>query len=81
MYLEVFLSLFVFMFCTYIVFYSLNMLCVEKQVSEFFVTHLATNSLVAKPQSRVHPEAFVTHLQLAKIFVTCSVVKRPETAF
>ena len=30
------------MFSAYFVFYCLNMFCVEKQVSEFFVTQLAT---------------------------------------
>ena len=30
------------MFSAYFVFHCLNMFCVEKQVSEFFVTHLAT---------------------------------------
>ena len=37
-----FLSLFVFMFSAYFVFYCLNMFCVEKQVLEFFATQLAT---------------------------------------
>ena len=39
MYLEVILSLFVFMFSAYFVFHCLNMFYVEKQVSEFFVTY------------------------------------------
>ena len=59
-----FLSLFVFMFSAYIVFHCLNMFYVEKQVSKFFTTQLATR------QSRVHPEVLATHSQLAKIFAT-----------
>ena len=74
-FLEVIFSLFVFMFSAYFVFHCLNMFFVEKQVSEFFATQLATRQL------RVHPEAFTTHSQLVKIFATCLVAKCSETVF
>ena len=71
-----FLSLFVFMFSAYFVFHCLNMFCVEKQVSKFFATHLATyathenfcDSTVAQCKLRVHQEAFATHLVTYKNF-------------
>ena len=56
---------FVFLFSAYFVFHCLNMFCVEKQVLEFFAIQLATRP-VAKPQSRVHPEALATHSWLAR---------------
>ena len=37
-----FLSLFMFMFSTYFIFHCLNIFYAEKQVLEFFATHLAT---------------------------------------
>ena len=82
------------MFGAYFVFHYLNMLCVEKQVLEFFATHLMTHenfhdssrdSPVTQCKSQVHPKAFVTHLvthsRVMKIFATHLVTKRPETTF
>ena len=53
------------MFSAYFVFHCLNMFCVEKQVSEFFATQLATRQS-RNPQSRVHLEALATHSQLTR---------------
>ena len=68
-----FLSLFVFMFSVYFVFHCLNMFCIEKTGVRVFRSS-AGDSPVAKPQSRVHPEAFGDSLAacswLAKIFAT-----------
>ena len=75
-----FLSLFVFMFNAYFFFHCLNMFYVEKQVSEFFTTHLATHIvtrmthenfrdlLVVQHKLRVHLEAFMTHLTTRENF-------------
>ena len=60
-----FLSLFIFMFSVYFVFHCLKMLCIEKQVSEFFAAQLATHQSW-NPQSRVHPEALTTHSRLTR---------------
>ena len=64
------------------------MFCVEKTGVRVF-RDSAGDSPVAKPQSRVHPEAFgdslATHLGLAKIFATeprdSPSRERPEIAF
>ena len=64
------------MFSAYFVFHCLNMFCVEKQVSKFFATHLATyathenfcDSTVAQCKLWVHQEAFATHLATYKNF-------------
>ena len=52
----------------YFVFHCLNIFCVEKQVSEFFVTHSRLtrdsfcDSQVTQRKLQVHPKAFATHL-------------------
>ena len=69
-----FLSLFVFMFSAYFVFYCLNMFCVEKQVLEFFSTQLVTRQswnpsrkFIQKLWRLTH-DSLATHKQLEKIF-------------
>ena len=81
---RLFLSLFVFMFSTYFFFHCLNMFCVEKTGVRVF-RGSAGNSLVAKPQSRVHLEAFSDSLMTREIFATeprdSPSRERPEIAF
>ena len=45
------------MFSVYFVFHCLNMFCIEKTGVRVFCGSTG-DSLVAKPQSRAHPEAF-----------------------
>ena len=80
------------MFSIYFVFNCLNMLCIEKTGVRFF-RGSASDSPVAKPQLRVHPEAFgdslaaysrLTHdsRKFSRLnLVTRPVAKRPEIAF
>ena len=88
-----FLSLFVFMFTAYFVFHCLNMFCIEKKTSVRVFRGSAGDLLVAKPQSRVHPEAFGDSLAACSR-LTCDsrkfsqlnlatrlVAKRPKSAF
>ena len=84
MYLEVILSLFVFMFSAYFIFHYLNMFCVEKQVFKFFAAHLVTRATHLVTLLRLTCDLFrdslvvqrkshnslTTHSWLAKIFVT-----------
>ena len=55
-----FLSLFVCIFSAYIVFHSLNMFYVEKQVSEFFATQLATRQS-RNPSRELIQKILATH--------------------
>ena len=64
-----FLSLFVFMFSVYFVFHYLTMFCIEKQVSEFFATQLATRQS-RNPSHKFIQKLLVTHSWLVKIFAT-----------
>ena len=59
-----FLSLFVFMFSVYFVFHCLNMFCIEKQVSEFFATQLATRQS-RNPSREFIQKLLATHSRLA----------------
>ena len=71
-----FLSLFVFMFSAYFVFHCLNMLCVKKQVSEFFATQLATRQSWNPSRKfiqklwRLTRDSLMTHSRLSKIFTS-----------
>ena len=58
------------MFNAYFVFHCLNMFCVEKQVSEFFVTQLATRycETPIASSSRSFGDSLATRLRLVKIF-------------
>ena len=60
-----FLSLFVFMFSVYFVFHCLNMLCIEKQVSEFFAAQLATRQS-RNPNREFIQKLLATHSRLAR---------------
>ena len=53
------------MFSVYFVFHCLNMLCVEKQVSEFFATQLATRQS-RNPSRELIPKLLATHSRLAR---------------
>ena len=79
-----FLSLFVFMFSAYFVFHYLNMFCVEKQVSKFFVTQLVTRK--SRNLSRKFIQKFWWLTRDLRKFLrlnlaTCPVTKCPEIAF
>ena len=72
------------MFSAYFVFHYLNMFYVEKQVSEFFATQLATR------QSQNLSRKFIQKLwqltcesrKFSRLNIaTCPVAKRPEIAF
>ena len=71
-----FLSLFVFMFSAYFVFHCLNMLCVKKQVSEFFATQLTTRQSRNPSREfiqklwRLTRDSLTTHSRLSKIFTS-----------
>ena len=78
------------MFSAYFVFHCLNMLCVEKQMSEFFRDSFATrknfhsstrNSPIMKPQLRVHLEAFATHLATHENFHDSPSREMPRNSF
>ena len=78
------------MFSAYFFFHYLNMLCVEKQVSEFFATHLVTrknfsdsfcDSSVVQHKSWVHPEAFATHLTTHENFCNSLNREMPKNNF
>ena len=64
------------MFSAYFVFHSLNMLCVEKQVSEFFATQLATRQSWNPSRKfiqklwRLTRDSLMTHSRLSKIFTS-----------
>ena len=69
-----FLSLFVFIFSAYFTFHSLNMFCVEKQVSKFFMTHSRLTKIFAihlmthlsrNPSCEFIQKTFATHSWLA----------------
>ena len=78
------------MFSAYFFFHYLNMFCVEKQVSEFFATHLVTrknfsdsfcDSSVVQHKSWVHPEAFATHLTTHENFCNSLNREMPKNNF
>ena len=57
------------MFSAYFVFHCLNMFCVEKQVSEFFATQLATRQSW-NPSREFIQNLLATHSWLTKILAT-----------
>ena len=57
------------MFSVYFVFHCLNILCIEKQVSEFFAAQLATRQS-QNPSREFIQKLLAAHSRLAKIFAT-----------
>ena len=53
------------MFSVYFVFHCLNMFCIEKQVSEFFVAQLTTHQS-RNPSREFIQKLLATHLRLAR---------------
>ena len=87
--------LFVFIFSAYFVFHSLNMLCVEKLVSEFFATQLVTrqsqnpnHEFIQKLWRLIH-DSLTTRSRLTRDLwkfsrlnmATRPIAKCPESAF